>query len=112
FVNVCIDILAISLLTYTSGGMNSGLAALLVLPVGAASFIVRQELAYLFAATATLAVLTQQAFTTLATRGDVGDFASAGILGALLFVVVLGVGPMARGNRKSTRLNSSHVKNS
>lgn len=101
FVNVCIDILAISLLTYTSGGMNSGLAALLVLPVGAASFIVRQELAYLFAATATLAVLTQQAFTTLATRGDVGDFASAGILGALLFVVVLGVGPMARGLRES-----------
>ena len=101
FMNVCIDIVAISLLTYASGGMTSGLAALLVLPVGAASFVVRQELALLFAATAALAVLVLQGFTTLATRGDVGDFASAGILGALLFLVVLGVGPMARGLRES-----------
>ncbi len=101
FVNVCTDVLAISLLTYASGGMTSGLAALLLLPVGAASFIVRQELALLFAATATLAVLVLQGFTTIATRGDVGDFASAGILGALLFLVVLGVGPMARGLRES-----------
>lgn len=101
FVNVCVDIVAISLLTYASGGMTSGLAALLVLPVGAASFVVRQELALLFAATAALAVLVLQGFTTLATRGDVGDFASAGILGALLFLVVLGVGPMARGLRES-----------
>lgn len=101
FMNVCIDIVTISLLTYASGGMTSGLAALLVLPVGAASFVVRQELALLFAATAALAVLVLQGFTTLATRGDVGDFASAGILGALLFLVVLGVGPMARGLRES-----------
>ena len=101
FVNVCIDVLAITVLTYASGGMNSGLAALLVLPVGAASFIVRQELALLFAATATLAVLVQQGLVTLATQGDLGEFASAGILGALLFVVVLGVGPMAKGLRES-----------
>src|SRR5512138_44963 len=101
FMNVCIDIVTISLLTYASGGMTSGLAALLVLPVGAASFVVRQELALLFAAPAALAVLVLQGFTTLATRGDVGDFASAGILGALLFLVVLGVGPMARGLRES-----------
>ncbi len=101
FINICVDVLAISLLTYASGGMQSGLAALLVLPVGAASFIVRQELALLFAAMATLAMLIQQGITTLATRGDAGDFASAGILGALLFVVVLGVGPLAKGLRES-----------
>src|SRR5262245_36460640 len=33
-VSVCIDVVAIALLTYASGGMNSGLAALLVLPIG------------------------------------------------------------------------------
>ena len=100
-INACIDVLAITLLTYASGGMTSGLATLLVLPVGVASFIVRQQLAFLFAAIATLAVLVQQAFTALAARGDVGDIASAGILGALLFVVVLGVEPLARRLRES-----------
>jgi hypothetical protein len=60
FVNAFVDIVAISLLTYASGGMPSGLGALLVLPIGAASFIVRQELALFFAAIATLAMLTQQ----------------------------------------------------
>ena len=41
--NVGVDVLAISLLTYSSGGMNSGLGALLVLPIGAASFVVGQR---------------------------------------------------------------------
>lgn len=101
FINVCVDVTALTLLTYASGGMNSGLAALLVLPVGAASFIVRQELAMMFAATATIAILAQQVFSALAARGDTGDFAAAGIVGALLFIVVLGVGPLARGLRES-----------
>ena len=99
--NVAIDVLAISLLTYSSGGMNSGLGALLVLPVGAASFVVGQRLALMFAAVAALALLLQQAFTTLAERSDPVDFASAGIVGALMFIVTLGVGPLARSLRES-----------
>lgn len=99
--NVAIDVLAISLLTYSSGGMNSGLGALLVLPIGAASFVVGQRLALMFAAVAALALLLQQAFTTLAARSDPVDFASAGIVGALMFIVTLGVGPLARSLRES-----------
>lgn len=99
--NVGVDVLAISLLTYSSGGMNSGLGALLVLPIGAASFVVGQRLALMFAAVAALALLLQQAFTTLASRSDPADFASAGIVGALLFIVTLGVGPLARSLRES-----------
>jgi two-component system, NtrC family, sensor histidine kinase PilS len=101
FMNVCVDSLAIALFTYASGGMTSGLAALLVLPIGAASFVVRQRLALLFAAIATLALLAQQVFTSLAGRGDVGDFAAAGIVGALMFIVTLGVEPLARSLRES-----------
>ena len=55
----------------------------------------------MFAAIATLAVLVQQTLTTLAARGDAGDFASAGIVGALMFIVTLGVGPLARSLRES-----------
>ena len=101
FAGLCIDVTAIAMLTYASGGMTSGLASLLVLPIGAMSFVVRQRLALMFAAIAALAVLLQQTLTTLAARGDAGDFASAGIIGALIFIVTLGVGPLARNLRES-----------
>ena len=101
FFNVCVDVLAISLMTYASGGMASGLAALLVLPIGAASFVVRQRLALLFAALGALALLLQQVLTTLALRGDPGDFTAAGVVGALIFIVALGVGPLAHSLRES-----------
>jgi two-component system sensor histidine kinase PilS (NtrC family) len=100
-VGLCVDVLAIATLTYASGGMTSGLASLLVLPIGATSFIVRQRLALMFAAIATLAVLVQQTLTALAAAGDAGDFASAGIVGALIFIVTLGIGPLARNLRES-----------
>jgi two-component system sensor histidine kinase PilS (NtrC family) len=104
FVDVCVDIAVIALLTYSSGGMNSGLAALLVLPVGAASFIVPQRLAFLFAAMAALALLFQQGLTVIAAGAELGDFAAAGIVGALMFVITLGVGPLARSLRESEEL--------
>jgi len=40
---LCIDVAAIATLTYASGGMTSGLASLMVLPIGALSFVVRQR---------------------------------------------------------------------
>ncbi len=100
-VSVCVDITAISIFTYASGGMASGLAVLLVLPIGAASFIVRPQLALMLAALATIALLAQQVFTTLAARGQVGELTAAGIVGALLFLVALGVGRLARNLRES-----------
>jgi two-component system sensor histidine kinase PilS (NtrC family) len=71
------------------------------LPIGAASFVVGQRLALMFAAVAALALLLQQAFTSLATRSDPDDFAAAGIVGALMFIITLGVGPLARSLRES-----------
>lgn len=103
-VTLTFDVIIIALLTYASGGMNSGLAALLVAPVGAAAFVVRQRLGLLFAALAALALLVQQAITALGARGDAGDFAATGIVGALMFIVALGVSPLAKGLRESEEL--------
>lgn len=103
-IGVCVDVLVISLLAYASGGMRSGLAALLVLPIAAASIVVRQRLALMFAAIASLALLVQQGLTVLAARADIGEFTSAGIVGALMFIVTLGVGPLARSLRESEAL--------
>ena len=100
-VNSCVDVLAISVLTYASGGVTSGLAVLLVLPIGAASFLVAHRLALLFAAVGGVALLVQQVLATFAGHGDIGDLGAAGIVGALMFIVTLGVGPLARGLRES-----------
>ncbi len=100
-ISVSLDILVITLLTYASGGTSGGLAALMVLPVGAASFVVRQRLALSFASVATLALLLQQVMTSLEGRGEPADFTAAGIVGALIFIVTLGMGPLARSLRES-----------
>jgi two-component system sensor histidine kinase PilS (NtrC family) len=109
-INVCVDVLAISLMTYASGGMASGLAALLVLPIGAASFVVAQRLAMLFAAMGALALLAQQTFAALAARSDPTDFTAAGVVGALIFVIALGMGPLAHRLKESEeRVRQSEV---
>jgi two-component system sensor histidine kinase PilS (NtrC family) len=100
-VGVCVDVTSMALLTYSSGGMSSGLAAILVLPIGAASFVVTQRLAFMFAALAALAMLVQQGFIALLGRGDATDFTAAGIVGALMFIVALGVVPLSTSLRES-----------
>ena len=102
--SVCVDVVAIALLTYASGGMNSGLAALLVLPVGALGLVVGQRWAMLFAALGTVALLIQQGVLVSAERGDIGDLAAAGIVGSLIFLIVMGVAPLARSLRESEEL--------
>jgi two-component system sensor histidine kinase PilS (NtrC family) len=100
-ISVSVDILVMTLLTYASGGMSSGLAAMLVLPIGAASFIVRLRLALMFAAVGTLALLSQQVLTMFAGTSDANDFTAAGIVGALMFIVTLGVSLLATSLRES-----------
>jgi len=100
-VHISFDVLAIMLLTYASGGMGSGLAVLLVLPVGIGSLIVSQRLSLLLAAVAAIGLLTQQSLSVLSGRGDQGDIASAGILGALIFALTLSTAPLARRLRES-----------
>jgi len=100
-VGTCVDVIAIAMLTYSSGGMGSGLGAVLVLPIAAASFIVGQRLALLFAALAALALLLQQGLIAITGTGDAADFTAAGIAGALIFVMTLGIGPLSRNLRES-----------
>ena len=100
--NVGVDVLAISLLTYSSGGMNSGLGALLVLPIGAASFVVGQRLALDVrggrrAGAAAYSRLSRR-WRRAATRRISPPPASSA---RCMFIVTLGVGPLARSLRES-----------
>jgi two-component system sensor histidine kinase PilS (NtrC family) len=97
-----VDILAIVLLIHASGGVGSGLATLLVLPVGATAAIVRPRLALVAASAVSLALLFETALTALA--GMNPEFLTAGLTGASLFAITLLAIPLASRLRESEAL--------
>jgi two-component system, NtrC family, sensor histidine kinase PilS len=92
--HVGVDIAAITLLMYASGGFRSGLGAMLLISMIAAAIVAPRRLSYLYAALATIALLLEQGYWVLAhdapTTGflqpglvAIGCFAGAGITGWL-----------------------------
>ena len=103
-VNASVDALAIAFILYASGGVASGLAILLVLPVLALSVLAARRDALLIAAVAALAVLTQQVFVGLAEAAPTTDYVTAGLFGAVLFLLALAMWPVANRLRESEAL--------
>ncbi len=83
---VTIDILSVSLLMYSSGGVNSGLGMLLAVSSASACLLLAHRLALGFAALASLAVLFEQSYRHWQGLENAGSFAQAGILGATFFM--------------------------
>jgi two-component system, NtrC family, sensor histidine kinase PilS len=102
WLHIIIDVTAITLLLYSSGGVSSGLGMLLVMPVGAISLLVRR--AFVVAACATLALLAQQVVAHLYGYASAADYTAAGVLGVILFIVALGVLPLADRIRETEAL--------
>ncbi|HEY0941559.1 MAG TPA: ATP-binding protein [Steroidobacter sp.] len=98
------DVLVLSLLTYASGGVNGGISALVVLSIGAASFILRRRLAMSIAVTAALAMLIQPGITMLASTDATADLTTPGISGALTIIISLGISQLARVMRHNEEL--------
>ncbi len=91
-----VDIVAITLLADSSGGMISGLPVLLVVTVAASAVLItNRTLATLIAAISVLAILLDTAWLILQHVLDIGSLFPAGILGLLIFGVSLMVQPIA-----------------
>jgi two-component system sensor histidine kinase PilS (NtrC family) len=103
-VNATVDALAIGFILYASGGAVSGLGILLVLPVFALTVLAGPRDALLIAAVAALAVLVQQVFVGATIGAGATDYLSAGVFGAVLFLVALGTRPVANRLRESEAL--------
>ncbi|MEM9172596.1 MAG: ATP-binding protein [Pseudomonadota bacterium] len=90
------DIMLICLMALASGGTASGLPGLCLLFVAAGGFILNPLMALFFAALGTVLILGQQAF--LHATGSVAllEYPAAGLLSAMLFIVVLAVVPVTR----------------
>lgn len=91
------DIIAMTLMADSSGGMASGLPILLVISVAASAVLMsRRILATLIAALSILAILADTAWLISTNVLDTGAFFPAGLLGILIFGVSLMVQAIAK----------------
>ena len=91
-----VDIVAITLMADSSGGMISGLPVLLVITVAASAVLIpNRTLGTLIAALSVLAILMDTVWLILQSRLDTSALFPAGILGLLIFAVSLMVQPIA-----------------
>jgi two-component system sensor histidine kinase PilS (NtrC family) len=94
---ILVDIGTITLLINASGGPASGLGILLIITVATGSLLMPGRMAFLFAAIAAMAILSEQIYSTLfAGLPRDGGYTQAGLLGAALFLTAGLVYLMAR----------------
>lgn len=78
--HVSLDIVAITLLMHVSGGLRSGLGVMLVISLIAAALVAPRRLTYLYAATATIALLLEQTYWTLVNDVPTANYLQPGLL--------------------------------
>ncbi len=101
---VYVDIAAIVMLMYASGGVRSGLGMILLVSLAAAGLITRGRLTYFYAASAALAVLLEQTFQLW--RHDAGpqDFVQAGLTSGAFFATAGLASALARYAQTSDQI--------
>ncbi len=87
FLQVCADIVAITLVMHAAGGIRSGFGLLMMVAVAGGSILIRGRVAILFAALATMAVLGEQLIAWRLGGIGAASHTQAGIYGAVFFGV-------------------------
>jgi two-component system sensor histidine kinase PilS (NtrC family) len=82
-----IDIVTLTLLTHASGGISSGVGGVLVISVGSLAMLLPRERAFLMAALTALVLLGEQTLAQWQGMTESTQYASVGILGAVIFVI-------------------------
>lgn len=100
-VQIGMDISVVILLVYFTGGVASGLGALLVTPIAAGSLLLTRRLSVLPPALATIALLAVEVYLNLELSSYAENYTQSGILGAGLFIIALSGGALARRARES-----------
>ena len=94
--HVLVDVLVLTLLMHSGGGLRSGLGAMLLVTLAGAGIVGQGRLVLLFAAMATLAVLFEQSYRALVVDVEMVDFFQAGLYCAGFFAVAISARLLAR----------------
>jgi len=96
-----VDMLVLVLLLHTCGGVASGLGVLFLVPVGALAFLLPPRSALFLAAIAAIAILADTIWQQLGGKSDINSYATAGLLGAVLFATA-GAASFAAGRMRES----------
>jgi two-component system, NtrC family, sensor histidine kinase PilS len=96
-----VDMFVLVLLLHTCGGVASGLGVLFLLPVGALAFLLPPRSALFLAAIAAIAILVDTITQQLGGTTDINSYATAGLLGTVLFVTA-GAASFAAGRMRES----------
>jgi two-component system sensor histidine kinase PilS (NtrC family) len=103
-VQATVDITVLMLILHACGGVAGGLGLLLFVPVGALAFLLPPRSALFLAAVAAIAVLAHTIWEQLSGRTDIATYATAGLLGAVLFTIAAAASFVASRMRESEDL--------
>lgn len=102
YVHSYLDMLCITILLYTSGGITSGLGLLLVVSVALLAQLVPARMALLFAAIGTLMLFSSEHLASYLAGAPMADFERSAMLGLSLFTIAwLVSGPVRRLSERS-----------
>jgi len=96
-----VDMFVLVLLLHTCGGVASGLGVLFLVPVGALAFLLPPRSALFLAAVAAIAILADTIWQQLGGTTDINSYATAGLLGAVLFATA-GAASFAAGRMRES----------
>jgi two-component system sensor histidine kinase PilS (NtrC family) len=99
-----IDIACLMLLVHACGGISSGLGLLLLLPVGGLAFLLPPRRALFLAAVPAIAILMDTIWQQITGHSDISVYATAGLLGTVLFTIAASASILATRVRESEDL--------
>lgn len=95
-IHVAIDIIALTLMMFASGGQKSGIATLLLVVVSGAGLVGHGRMVLFYAALASVAVLLEESWWVLVLGGESADFFSAGITCVAFFAAAIAARMLAK----------------
>jgi len=105
------DIVFITLLMHiASGGINSGMGVLLAISVASSGLLIGGHCALLFAALASIAILTEQIYVAQSDSSANASFAYAGMLGISFFTIAYLTYVLAKRMEQTEKLASDQQK--
>jgi len=104
YCHILVDIAAITLLMHASGGVKSGLGMLMVIAVAGGSLLIVGRAAIVFASVATLALLSEQIYTSWSQPLWDTSYTQAGLLGAGFFATAILAQVLVKRLRESEAL--------
>ena len=104
WLQAAVDVTALMLLVHACGGVASGLGILFLVPVGSLAFLLPPRSALFLASITVIALLADTIWQQLTGHADIPTYATAGLLGAVLFTLAASATFVASRMRESEDL--------